>query len=95
VSVTTLNGATLDADSGGAREERHIQGGRAPLRQALYMSSQTGYRCNLVLKIFYDRLRARGKSHKQTIIACIGKLISMMNAIIKTAKPFNAKLATA
>ena len=87
--------APFNADSGGVRGERHIQGGRASLRQALYMSAQTGYRCNPVLKTFYDRLRAKGKSHKQTIIACIGKLVSMMNAIIKTAKPFNAKLATA
>lgn len=85
--------APFNADSGGVRGERHIQGGRAPLRQALYMSAQTGYRCNPILKVFYDRLRAKGKSHKQTIVACIGKLVSIMNAIIKTGKPFNANLA--
>lgn len=86
--------APFNADSGGVRGERHIQGGRAPLRQALYMSAQTGYRCNPILKAFYERLRAKGKSHKQSIIACIGKLVSIMNAIIKTGKPFNAKYAT-
>ncbi len=86
--------APFNADSGGVRGERHIQGGRAPLRQALYMSAQTGYRCNPILKAFYERLRAKGKSHKQTIVACIGKLVSIMNAIIKTGKPFNANLAT-
>jgi transposase len=84
--------APYNSDSGGVRGERHIQGGRAPLRQALYMSAQTGYRHNPVLKEFYQRLRAKGKTHKQTVIACIGKLVSMMNAIIKTGKPFNAKL---
>ena len=84
--------APFNADSGGVKGARHIQGGRAPLRQALYMSAQTGYRCNPVLKIFYKRLRAMGKTHKQTIIACIGKLVSIMNAIIKTGKPFDAKL---
>ena len=87
--------APFNADSGGVRGERRIQGGRAPLRQALYMAAQTGYRCNPVLKIFYERLRAKGKSHKQSIIACIGKLISIMNAIIKTGTPFNAKFAAA
>lgn len=87
--------APFNADSGGVRGERHIQGGRAPLRQALYMSAQTGYRCNPILKTFYERLRAKGKSHKQAIVACIGKLVSIMNAIIKTGKPFNAKLAAA
>ena len=87
--------APFNADSGGTRGERHIQGGRAPLRQALFMSAQTGYRCNPVLKPFYQRLRAKGKSHKQAIVACIAKLVSIMNAIIKTGKPFNAKLAAA
>lgn len=85
--------APYNADSGGVRGERHIQGGRAPLRQALYMSAQTGYRCNPILKAFYQRLRSKGKSHKQTIVACIGKLVSIMNAIIKTGKPFNAQFA--
>ena len=85
--------APFNADSGGLKGQRHIQGGRAPLRQALYMSAQTGYRCNPILKAFYDRLRAKGKTHKQSIVACIGKLVSIMNAIIKTGKPFNAKLA--
>ena len=87
--------APFNADSGSFKGERHIQGGRAPLRQALYMAAQTGYRCNPVLKTFYERLRAKGKSHKQAIVACIGKLVSIMNAIIKTGMPFNAKFATA
>ena len=87
--------APFNADSGSHRGERHIQGGRAPLRQTLFMAAQTGYRCNPVLKPFYERLRAKGKSHKQSIIACIGKLVSIMNAIIKTRKPFNAAFATA
>lgn len=85
--------APFNADSGGVSGARHIQGGRAPLRQALYMSAQTGYRCNPILKDFYDRLRAKGKSHKQSIVACIGKLVSIMNAIIKTGKPFTPNLA--
>ena len=82
--------APFNSDSGGVRGARHIQGGRAPLRKALYMAAQSGYRWNPILKLFYERLRARGKSHKQSIVACVGKLVSIMNAIIKTAKPFNA-----
>lgn len=84
--------APFNSDSGGHKGERHIQGGRAPLRQALYMAAQTGYRCNPILKPFYERLRAAGKAHKSAIIACIGKLVSMMNAIIKTRMPFNSKM---
>lgn len=87
--------APFNADSGGHRGQRHIQGGRAALRQALFMAAQTGYRCNPILRPFYQRLRAAGKAHKQAIIACIGKLVSIMNAIIKTGAPFNAKMAPA
>ena len=85
-----VGAAPFNADSGGVRGERRIQGGRAPLRQALYMAAQTGYRHNPCLKPFYQRLRAKGKSHKQAVVACIAKLVSIMNAIIKTGKPFNA-----
>jgi transposase len=87
--------APYNSDSGGVTGQRHIQGGRAALRQALYMSAQTAYRCNPVIKAFYQRLHSKGKSHKQVIIACIGKLVSVMNAIIKTGKPFDEKFATA
>ena len=59
------------------------------------MAAQTGSWGNPVIKPFYERLRAKGKSHKQAIIACIGKLVAIMNAIIKTGKPFNAQLAAA
>jgi transposase len=86
--------APFNADSGAHRGERHIQGGRAALRQALYMAAQTGYRCNPILKQFYQRLREKGKAHKQAIIACIGKLVSIMNAIVKTETAFKNKLAT-
>lgn len=86
--------APYNADSGGIRGVRKIQGGRAPLRQALYMSAHTGSWCNPILKAFYERLRAKGKSHKQSVIACIGKLVSIMNAIIKSGKPFRATPTT-
>lgn len=87
--------APFNADSGGITGKRQIQGGRAPLRHALYMAAQTGYRCNPPLKALYKRLRASGKPHKLAIVACIGKLIAIMNAIIKTAKPFNPDLNAA
>lgn len=87
--------APFNADSGAHKGERRIQGGRAALRQALYMAAQTGYRCNPILKPFYDRLREKGKAHKQAIIACIGKLVSIMNAIIKTEMTFKIKTTAA
>ena len=87
--------APLNDDSAGRQGERHIRGGRAVVRDALFMAAQTGYRYNPALKALYDRLRAKGRPHKVAIIACIGKLISILNAIFKTRKPFDANYATA
>ena len=86
--------APLNDDSAKRQGPRRIAGGRAHVRQALYMAAQTGYRHNPALKALYDRLRAKGRSHKLAIIACIGKLISILNAIFKTQTPFNANYAT-
>jgi transposase len=86
--------APLNDDSAERRGERHIAGGRAHLRQALYMAAQTGYRHNPALKALYQRIRAQGKSHKVAIIACIGKMLAILNAIIRSKKPFDPKFAT-
>lgn len=86
--------APLNDDSATRHGARHIQGGRAVVRQALYMAAQTGYRHNPALKSLYERLRAKGLCHKAAIIACVGKLISILNAILKTGKPYDAKFAT-
>lgn len=64
------------------------------VREALFMAAQTGYRYNPALKAFYGRLRAKGSSHKSAIVACIAKLIAILNAIFKTAKPFDINYAT-
>ena len=86
--------APLNDDSASRHGERHISGGRAVVRQALYMAAQSGYRHNPVLKVFYERLRAKGRCHKVAIIACIGKLLSILNAIFKSQKPFDENFAT-
>ena len=86
--------APLNDDSATRQGERHIRGGRAVVRDALFMAAQTGYRYNPALKALYDRLRNKGRSHKQAIVACIGKLVSILNALFKSAKPFDANYAT-
>lgn len=86
--------APINDDSAGRRGEQHISGGRASLRQTLYMAAQTGYRHNPALKALYDRLRAKGRCHKVAIVACIGKLLSILNAIVRTAKPYDATRAS-
>jgi transposase len=75
--------APFNDDSGRHRGMRHIKGGRATLRNALYMAVLVGIRYNPVLKVFYDRLRAKGKPPKVAIVACMRKLLTILNAMAR------------
>lgn len=75
--------APWNFDSGKIKGQRHIRGGRADVRKALYMASLTASRCNPGFKAFYERLRANGKHHKKALIAVMRKLIVAMNSRIK------------
>jgi transposase len=70
-------------DSGQWRGQRHIGGGRAPVRRALYMAALVAARSNHVLKGFYQRLRAAGKPAKVALTAVMRKLIVLMNHTLK------------
>lgn len=75
--------APLNRDSGQQRGTRHIYGGRAGLRRVLYMAALAATRHNAVLKQFYQRLRANHKPFKVAITACMRKLISIINVMIR------------
>lgn len=75
--------APINRDSGTHRGERHIGGGRHSLRCALYMATISAIRCNPQISVFYKRLRANGKPAKVAIIACLRKLTSILNAIMR------------
>jgi transposase len=66
--------APLNRDSGQQRGARHIWGGRAPVRTALYMATVSAVRCNGVIRAFYQRLAAAGKPKKVALTACMRKL---------------------
>ncbi len=88
-AVAALVGiAPLNHDSGQHRGSRHIRGGRVAVRAALYMAAWVGTRFNPVIKAFYDRLRAAGKPRKVALVACMHKLITILNAIVRTKKPW-------
>lgn len=72
--------APLNRDSGTFRGKRRTQGGRAPLRAVLYMATLTAVRWEPTLRTFYERLRARGKSGKVALVACMRKMIVILNA---------------
>ena len=73
----------MNNDSGGKEGKRAICGGRAGVRKALYMATLVGVRHNMVLKIFYERLCAAGKKKKVALVACMRKLITILNAMVR------------
>lgn len=80
--------APFNRDSGTHRGERHIQGGRASLRCALYMATLTAVRHNPSLKAFYRRLRDNGKKPKVPLIAATRKLVTLLNALVRDDTPW-------
>jgi transposase len=81
--------APLARDSGRLRGRRSIWGGRAQVRSALYMATLSAVRYNPVLKAFHGRLRAAGKPHKLALVACMRKLLTMLNAMLKHRTPWS------
>lgn len=75
--------APLNRDSGQMRGQRCIWGGRADVRRTLYMATLVAVRHNPALKACYERLLAVGKRKKVALVACMRKLLTMLNAIAK------------
>lgn len=78
-------------DSGAHRGQRHIRGGRSAVRAKLYMAAWVGCRYNPVLRRFYERLVAAGKSRKVALVACMHKLLTILNAMIRENKPWHVE----
>ena len=87
--VAALAGlAPFNRDSGQWRGERHIQGGRAGVRTALYMPTVVATRYNPVIRALYRRLRAAGKKPKVALTACMRKLLTILNAMLRDGTPW-------
>jgi transposase len=88
--ITALVGlAPFNRDSGTMRGKRTIFGGRAQVRCALYMATIVAMRHNRVIKTFYERLLAAGKPKKVAIVACMRKLLTILNAMVRTGKKWD------
>lgn len=87
--------APLNRESGAWRGKRLVGGGRAPVRAVLYMGALVASRHNPVLKAFYQRLRQAGKAPKVALTACMRKLLTMLNAMLKDDKPWRGISAPA
>jgi transposase len=81
--------APFNRDSGLSRGKRRISGGRASVRSALYMACVSGIRCNPVIRAFYDHLKASKKPVKVALIACMRKLLTILNAIARDSTPWS------
>ena len=91
--VSALVGvAPINRDSGTMRGKRTIFGGRPQVRKVLFMAALVASRHNPAIKAFYARLLAAGKPKKLAITACARKLLTILNAMARTQKPFNAAL---
>lgn len=84
--------APMANDSGGRTGRRRVQGGRFEIRRVLYMATLTAARYNPAIKAFYERLKGAGKLPKVALVACMRKLLTMLNAMVKTGKPWDASL---
>jgi transposase len=85
--------APLNRDRDTVRGKRAVWGGRAHVRAVLYMSTLAAVRHNPVLKAFYERLRAVGKAPKVALTACMRKLLTILNAMLKHRPPWHENYA--
>jgi transposase len=84
--------APMAKDSGQSKGRRRIQGGRFEVRRVLYMATLAATRHNPAIRAFYERLRAAGKLPKVALVACMRKLLTILNAMVRTQTPWNPAL---
>jgi transposase len=85
--------APYNCDSGTLRGHRHCWGGRAQTRRVLYMATLAATRCNPIIRPFYERLLSAGKPKKVALVACMHKLLLIMNAMVRDNTAWNPALA--
>ena len=82
--------APFNRDSGTLRGRRTVWGGRSAIRATLYMAALVATRCNPIIKAFYQRLLAAGKPKKLALTACMRKLLTILNAILRDRTPWQS-----
>ena len=86
--------ATINRDSGRMRGKRSVWGGRARVRAVPYMGALVGSRYNPVLRGLYQRLMTAGKPKKVALTACMRKLLTILNAMVKSGQPWRSPVVT-
>ena len=83
--------APFNNDSGPYRGKRRVKGGRAAIRSTLYMATLSSIQYNPVIQSFYQRLLKRGKVKKVAVVACMRKLLTILNAMIRDNNIWNTE----
>jgi transposase len=92
--ISSLVGlAPFNRDSGQQKGKRSIGGGRKSVRSVLYMAALSARRCNPIIRAFADRLAQNGKPFKVILTACMRKLLVILNAVVKSGRPWNPQFA--
>lgn len=84
--------APFNRDTGKYRGQRHVQGGRTDVRCVLYMATLAAIRSNPVIAAFHKKLIAAGKAKKVAITACMRKLLTILNAMVRTNAPWTLNI---
>jgi transposase len=82
--------APFNRDSGIMKGRRRIKGGRAPIRTMLYMAMLSAIQCNPVMKKFYKKLVEQGKHKKVALTACMRKMVTILNAMVRDNREWQA-----
>jgi transposase len=85
--------APINRDSGRLNGKRRIRGGRHRVRTVMFMAMLSSIQCNPVFKRFYEHLKAQGKIPKVALIACMRKMIVVLNTMIKNQEPWRQNMA--
>ncbi|WP_336368639.1 IS110 family transposase [Marinobacter sp. C2H3] len=85
--------APINRDSGKLNGKRRIRGGRPRVRTVMFMAMLSSIQCNPVFKRFYERLKAQGKIPKVALIACMRKMIVVLNTMIKNQESWRGEMA--
>lgn len=87
--------APINRDSGTFRGRRTISGGRADVRRTFYMATLAATQHNAIIRHHYQKLQKRGKRKKVALVACMRKLLCILNAMLRDQKPWNNQPLTA
>lgn len=87
--------APMNRDSGTLRGHRTVWGGRSSVRTTLYMAALVATRFNPIIRVFYERLCAKGKPKKVALTACMRKLLTILPAVLRHRTPWQTERRTA